>query len=82
MATFVFMSFYMSSLISWEQEFEVSPHNSFQFLQTHPIPSNWKYEDARKLFFETPQTDTPELAWKDPDEEGLVQFLCREKPLK
>ncbi|KAA0719064.1 putative flap endonuclease 1 -like protein [Triplophysa tibetana] len=50
--------------------------------KTHPIPSNWQYEAARELFFETPQIDTPELAWKEPDEEGLVHFLCKEKPLK
>ncbi|XP_065132142.1 probable flap endonuclease 1 homolog [Paramisgurnus dabryanus] len=50
--------------------------------KTHPIPPNWQYKAARKLFFETPQIDTPELVWKEPDEEGLVQFLCKEKPLK
>lgn len=50
--------------------------------KTHPIPLNWQYEDARKLFFETPKIDDPVLAWSEPDEEGLVQFLCKEKPLK
>ncbi|XP_048020445.1 probable flap endonuclease 1 homolog [Megalobrama amblycephala] len=50
--------------------------------KTHPIPQNWQYKDARKLFFETPQIDDPVLAWSEPDEEGLVQFLCKEKPLK
>ncbi|KAG1969317.1 flap endonuclease [Pimephales promelas] len=50
--------------------------------KTHPIPPNWQYKDARKLFFETPQIDDPVLAWSEPDEEGLVQFLCKEKPMK
>ncbi|XP_067310093.1 probable flap endonuclease 1 homolog [Pseudorasbora parva] len=50
--------------------------------KTHPIPPNWQYNDARKLFFETPHIDDPVLAWSEPDEEGLVQFLCKEKPLK
>ncbi|XP_051553148.1 probable flap endonuclease 1 homolog isoform X2 [Myxocyprinus asiaticus] len=50
--------------------------------KTHPIPSNWDYKAARKLFFEKPQIDAPVLAWNEPDEEGLVQFLCQEKPLK
>ncbi|XP_052404730.1 probable flap endonuclease 1 homolog [Carassius gibelio] len=47
--------------------------------KTHPIPLNWQYKDARKLFFETPKIDDPVLAWSEPDEEGLVQFLCRER---
>uniref|UniRef100_A0A671RZA3 Probable flap endonuclease 1 homolog n=1 Tax=Sinocyclocheilus anshuiensis TaxID=1608454 RepID=A0A671RZA3_9TELE len=50
--------------------------------KTHPIPPNWQYKDARKLFFETPKVDDPVLAWSEPDEEGLVQFLCKERPLK
>ncbi len=47
-----------------------------------PVPLNWQYKDARKLFFETPEVDDPVLAWSEPDEEGLVQFLCKERPLK
>ncbi|XP_059419855.1 probable flap endonuclease 1 homolog isoform X2 [Carassius carassius] len=50
--------------------------------KTHPIPPNWQYKDARELFFEIPKIDEPVLAWSEPDEEGLVQFLCRERPLK
>uniref|UniRef100_A0A8C1ZTT2 Zgc:110269 n=1 Tax=Cyprinus carpio TaxID=7962 RepID=A0A8C1ZTT2_CYPCA len=50
--------------------------------KTHPIPPNWQFKDARKLFFETPKIDDPVLAWSEPDEEGLVQFLCKERPLK
>ncbi|XP_073705741.1 probable flap endonuclease 1 homolog [Garra rufa] len=50
--------------------------------KTHPIPQNWQYKDARKLFFETPEIDDPVLAWSEPDEEGLVQFLCKERPMK
>ncbi|TRY93701.1 hypothetical protein DNTS_029407 [Danionella cerebrum] len=52
------------------------------YKETHPIPPNWQYEDARKLFFETPKIDEPVFAWCEPDEDGLVQFLCKEKTLK
>ncbi|XP_049332719.1 probable flap endonuclease 1 homolog isoform X1 [Astyanax mexicanus] len=50
--------------------------------KTHPVPLAWQYQAARRLFLEPPQADTPDLAWSDPDEEGLVKFLCVEKNLK
>ncbi|XP_051943129.1 probable flap endonuclease 1 homolog [Hippocampus zosterae] len=45
--------------------------------KTHPIPDNWKFEDARKLFVETPHAEVPELIWTEPDEEALVGFFCK-----
>ncbi|XP_019733358.1 probable flap endonuclease 1 homolog isoform X2 [Hippocampus comes] len=45
--------------------------------KTHPVPDNWKYEDARKLFVETPHAEVPELMWTEPDEEALVGFFCK-----
>ena len=38
----------------------------------------WPYQEARRLFLEPEVTDpeTIELRWTDPDEEGLVQYLC------
>uniref|UniRef100_A0A3B1JCR4 Zgc:110269 n=1 Tax=Astyanax mexicanus TaxID=7994 RepID=A0A3B1JCR4_ASTMX len=50
--------------------------------KTHPVPLAWQYQAARRLFLEAPQVDTPDLAWSDPDEEGLVKFLCVEKNIK
>ncbi|XP_066547118.1 probable flap endonuclease 1 homolog [Amia ocellicauda] len=52
--------------------------------ETHPVPLCWKYQDARRLFLDLPgnlASDQPDqlLCWEEPDEEGLVQFLCREK---
>ena len=51
-------------------------------LQTHPVPMAWGYQDARKLFLLAPQTEAPGLAWTEPDEEVLVQFLCHRKHIK
>lgn len=44
-------------------------------------PENWNYEGARQLFVEpeVADPDTIELKWSDPDEEGLVKYLCGEK---
>uniref|UniRef100_A0A3Q0SWZ1 Zgc:110269 n=1 Tax=Amphilophus citrinellus TaxID=61819 RepID=A0A3Q0SWZ1_AMPCI len=50
--------------------------------QTHPVPRLWKYEEARKIFLESPQSPAPELIWKEPDEEALVEFLCHTKRVK
>ncbi|XP_073987870.1 flap structure-specific endonuclease 1 [Rhodnius prolixus] len=45
------------------------------------IPDNWEYDEARKLFKE-PEVQDPvdiELKWTDPDEDGLVKFLCGDR---
>ncbi|CAH2097533.1 unnamed protein product [Euphydryas editha] len=44
-------------------------------------PENWAYEDARRLFLNPEISDEKdiELKWSDPDEEGLVKFLCGDK---
>ncbi|XP_045762211.1 flap endonuclease 1 [Maniola jurtina] len=44
-------------------------------------PENWDFEDARRLFVEPEVADAKdiELKWCDPDEEGLVKFLCGDK---
>lgn len=47
----------------------------------YSIPENWLYKEARKLFF-NPEIADPkeiELKWCDPDEEGLIKFLCGDK---
>ncbi|XP_022818314.1 flap endonuclease 1 [Spodoptera litura] len=47
----------------------------------YPPPENWDFERARELFLEPEITDPKdiELKWTDPDEEGLVKFLCGDK---
>ncbi|KAK1795407.1 hypothetical protein P4O66_010575 [Electrophorus voltai] len=47
----------------------------------HPAPEDWLYKEARGLFLEPEVVDcsTVELKWNEPDEEGLVQFMCAEK---
>ncbi|XP_029381348.1 probable flap endonuclease 1 homolog [Echeneis naucrates] len=47
--------------------------------KTYSVPQIWKYREARKLFLDMPQFDTPELTWTEPDEEALVNFLCHIK---
>ncbi|GJQ78306.1 Fen1 [Trypoxylus dichotomus] len=46
-----------------------------------PPPEDWNYEEARKLFEEPDVADSEkiDLKWTDPDEEGLVKFLCGDK---
>lgn len=60
------------------------------------IPEYWPWEEAKKLFItpdvtkgddldvgaETPLWLTHQIDWKAPDEEGLVEFLVREKGFK
>ncbi|XP_072277873.1 flap endonuclease 1 [Pyxicephalus adspersus] len=50
-------------------------------LKKYPIPENWLYKEARQLFLEPEVVDINgiELKWQDPDEEGLVAFMCGEK---
>uniref|UniRef100_A0A2A4IZZ0 Flap endonuclease 1 n=1 Tax=Heliothis virescens TaxID=7102 RepID=A0A2A4IZZ0_HELVI len=47
----------------------------------YPPPEEWDYERARELFLEPEVADPKdiELKWSDPDEEGLVKFLCGDK---
>ncbi|XP_053985945.1 flap endonuclease 1 isoform X2 [Hylaeus volcanicus] len=66
----------------------VGPKRAIELIKTHrslekiienldtkkyPIPEDWNYKQARLLF------QSPELKWTDPDEEGLVKFLCGDK---
>ncbi|XP_015919660.1 flap endonuclease 1 isoform X2 [Parasteatoda tepidariorum] len=47
----------------------------------YKIPEDWYYKEARELFKKPEVTDgeNVELKWNDPDEEGLIKFLCGEK---
>ncbi|XP_013137890.1 PREDICTED: flap endonuclease 1 [Papilio polytes] len=44
-------------------------------------PEDWDYINARRLFVEPEIADPKdiELKWSDPDEDGLVKFLCGDK---
>jgi len=42
------------------------------------------YKEARELFLK-PDVKNPEeieLKWTEPDEEGIVQFMCKDKGFK
>ncbi|XP_029666544.1 flap endonuclease 1 [Formica exsecta] len=47
----------------------------------YSVPENWNYKDARLLFQEPEvmNTEDIQLKWSEPDEEGLVKFLCGDK---
>jgi flap endonuclease-1 len=47
----------------------------------HPLPERYPYSDARELFL-NPQVADPEsieIKWAEPNVEGLVDYLVREK---
>lgn len=54
------------------------------FLQKHPSPEDWLFKEARGLFLNPDVVDasTVELKWCEPDEDGLIQFMCNEKQFR
>ncbi|KAG5268901.1 hypothetical protein AALO_G00217710 [Alosa alosa] len=50
-------------------------------LKKYPPPEDWLYKEARRLFLEPEVVDssTVDLKWNEPDEEGLIKFMCNEK---
>jgi len=47
----------------------------------YQVPENWNFEVARGLF-KKPQVHDPvslDFKWKEPDEDGLVKFLCGDR---
>ncbi|KAH0944684.1 hypothetical protein HN011_000849 [Eciton burchellii] len=50
-------------------------------VKKYSIPEDWNYKQARLLFQEPEVTnaDNVQLKWSEPDEEGLVKFLCGDK---
>lgn len=48
------------------------------------VPEEWPWEEAKKVFVKPDVTpaDDVELDWKNPDVEGLVDFLVKEKGFK
>ena len=49
--------------------------------EKYAVPENWMYKEARELFVhpEVADLDSIDLKWTDPDEEGIVQYMCKEK---
>nr|XP_056707061.1 flap endonuclease 1 [Euleptes europaea] len=47
----------------------------------YSLPENWLHREAQQLFLapEVVDPEAVELKWSEPDEEGLVHFLCGEK---
>ncbi|CAF0756094.1 unnamed protein product [Brachionus calyciflorus] len=47
----------------------------------YPIPENWMFKEARELFIKPDVIDpeTIDLKWSEPDEEGIIQYMCNEK---
>ncbi|XP_013107742.1 flap endonuclease 1 [Stomoxys calcitrans] len=49
--------------------------------QKYTVPDDWNYQIARELFV-NPEVEDPEnvdLKWSEPDEDGLVKFLCGDR---
>lgn len=49
--------------------------------QKYKVPEDWNYRQARELFIRPDVTPAQEfdLKWIDPDEEGLVKYLCGDR---
>ena len=47
----------------------------------HPLPERYPYTDARELFLKPSVADpeTLDIKWGEPDVDGLVDFLVRDK---
>lgn len=47
----------------------------------YSLPENWMFKEARELFLnpEIIDAETIDLKWSEPDEEGIVQYMCNEK---
>lgn len=50
----------------------------------YTVPEDWNFEKARKLFVRPDVTEAGEveLKWTDPDEEGLVAFMCGDRQFR
>lgn len=61
--------------------------NIVEFLQSdknktnYKLPENWPYDEARQLFLKPDVLDGNEvnLKWKEPDLDGLIQYMVNEK---
>lgn len=49
--------------------------------EKYTVPENWMYKEARELFLKPDVTDPEkiDLKWIEPDEEGIIEFMCKDK---
>jgi len=47
----------------------------------YKVPENWMFKEARELFINPDVTDpaTIDLKWSEPNEEGIVEYMVKEK---
>ncbi|XP_053963114.1 flap endonuclease 1 [Anastrepha ludens] len=66
-------------LINTHRDIETILKNIDQ--KKYTVAENWNYQVARELFLNPEVTDpmSIELKWTEPDEEGLVKFLCGDR---
>ncbi|CAN3366154.1 flap endonuclease 1 [Diutina catenulata] len=57
-----------------------------EFIEKNPdskykVPENWPYKEARELFMhpEVTKADEVSLKWNEPDVEGLVEYMVKQK---
>lgn len=61
--------------------------NIVEFIKNNPektkykVPENWPYQEARELFRnpEITKADEISLKWKEPDVDGLIDYMVRQK---
>uniref|UniRef100_A0A2M4ANW6 Flap endonuclease 1 n=1 Tax=Anopheles triannulatus TaxID=58253 RepID=A0A2M4ANW6_9DIPT len=65
----------------------INKHRSIEQILEHldkskyVVPEDWNYQQARRLFKEPEVANATEieLKWSEPDEEGLVKYLCGDR---
>ena len=52
--------------------------------EKYPVPENWMFKEARELFIHPDVIDpaTIDLKWNEPNEEGIVEYMVKEKGFK
>ncbi|KAI5954291.1 FEN1 [Candida jiufengensis] len=61
--------------------------NIVKFINENPdktkykVPENWPYDEARQLFLKPEVTEASEveLKWKEPDVDGLIEYMVKQK---
>ncbi|KAI5958837.1 FEN1 [Candida theae] len=61
--------------------------NLVEYLTKNPdktkfkVPENWPYKEARQLFLhpEVIEADKVEVKWKEPDVDGLIEYMVKQK---
>lgn len=50
----------------------------------YTVPENWPFKEARNLFInpEIIDPETIDLKWTEPNEEGIVEYMVKEKGFK